>query len=195
VLVRHGETEWSRSGRHTGRTDIDLTATGEDQARATGRLIGAVLAGAEPAQVISSPRRRALRTAELAGYRPTEVTEAAAEWDYGSLEGLTSAQIAQRYPGWSIWDGPVPGGEDADAVTKRFDALLTAISDHRDPGPALVFSHGHAIRCIAARWLAEPVTAGRHYALGTGAVSALGFEREQPVLLRWNLDNSMTGPQ
>jgi broad specificity phosphatase PhoE len=191
VLVRHGETEWSRNGQHTGRTDVDLTAAGVEQARATTALIRTVLGGEDPVRVISSPRRRALRTAELAGYRPDEVTEAAAEWDYGTLEGLTSDQIAQRYPDWSIWSGPVPGGEDAAAVSARFDNLLDEISVYRDLGTTLVFSHGHAIRCLAARWLREPITAGRNYALATGAVSALGLEHGRPVIVRWNLDGSL----
>lgn len=191
VVVRHGETEWSRTGRHTGRTDVALTAIGEQQARVAGCLVRAVLGELAPALVLSSPRQRACRTAELAGYRVDELTEDAAEWDYGQLEGLTSAEIDRRFPDWSIWTGPVPGGEDAAAVTARIDRLLarTAAVD----GPVLLFSHGHASRCVAARWLAEPVTSGRHYRLDTGAVCALGFEHGRPVILRWNLDKSIAG--
>jgi probable phosphoglycerate mutase len=195
ILVRHGETEWSKSGKHTGRTDVPLTEAGQEQARAAGLLIRAVLGSAEPALVISSPRQRALRTAELAGFEPTTVTAAAAEWDYGDLEGKTSAEIQRQLPDWSIWAGPVPGGEDADAVTRRIDGLLAQIKPVTQIGPVLVFSHGHASRCIAARWLAEPVTSGRHYWLGTGAVSSLGQEHGRPVLLRWNLDKSVIPPQ
>jgi probable phosphoglycerate mutase len=191
ILIRHGETEWSKSGRHTGHTDIELTETGVEQARTAGRLVRALLGSAAPAMIVSSPRQRALRTAELAGFTPDLVTEAAAEWNYGDLEGLTSPEIQQDLPGWSIWAGPVPGGEDAGAVTTRIDGLLDHVRSATGPGPALIFSHGHASRCVAARWLGEPVTAGQHYSLGTGAVSSLGYENRRPVLLHWNLDQSV----
>lgn len=194
VLVRHGETEWSRSGQHTGDSDIALTDLGERQARAAGPLIRGVLGSAGPALVLSSPRQRAWRTAELAGFEVDDRVADAAEWDYGDLEGLTSAQIRQRYPDWTIWSGPVPGGEDAAAVSARFDRLLGAITDRLHsagrPGPALVFSHGHAIRCLAARWLGDPITSGRQFWLGTGAVCSLGYEHGQPVVLRWNLGSA-----
>ena len=175
VLVRHGETEWSRSGQHTGNSDIALTARGEQQARAAGPLIRGVLGSAEPVLVLSSPRQRARRTAELAGFEVDDTVADAAEWDYGDLEGRTSAEIGQQWPDWSVWSGPVPGGEDAAAVTSRFDRLLATIASRLAAGgragPVLVFSHGHAIRCLAARWLGVPVTSGRHFWLGTGAVS------------------------
>ena len=124
----------------------------------------AVLAGTTPALVLSSPRTRALRTAELAGFPATETTEDAAEWDYGDFEGRTSDDIRQTYPGWTIWNGPVPGGEDAAAVTVRVDRLLQHVHETRADraGPVVIFSHGHASRCIAARWLREPVTFGSH---------------------------------
>ena len=183
VIVRHGETEWSRTGKHTGRTDVPLTETGEGQAGLAGRLLAKLMTG--PARVISSPRTRALRTAELAGYPPDEVTEDAAEWDYGELEGLTTAQIQQCYPGWSIWSGPVPGGETAGQVAARADRLLA----RRRPGETLlVFSHGHFSRCLAARWLDQPVEYGRLLRLDTATVSSLGFEHGGPVVLGWNLD-------
>jgi probable phosphoglycerate mutase len=136
--------------------------------------------------VLSSPRQRARHTAELAGYPPDELTEDAAEWDYGELEGLTSAEIGERYPDWSIWTGPVPGGEDRDQVSARVDRLLRRVATV--PGPVLLFSHGHASRCIAARWLAEPVAAGQHYRLDTGGLGTLGYEHQRPVILQWNLD-------
>ncbi|MDQ1743051.1 MAG: hypothetical protein QOE23_1390 [Pseudonocardiales bacterium] len=196
VLIRHGETEWSRSGQHTGRTDIALTELGERQARAAGPLIRGVLGGTEPALVLSSPRQRARRTAELAGFAIDDTADDAAEWDYGELEGLTSSQIRQRWPDWSIWSGSVPGGEDAAAVTARFDRLLATIGTRLAAGgrsgPALVFSHGHAIRCLAARWLGDPVTAGQQFWLGTGAVCSLGYEHDRPVVLRWNVDSSLS---
>lgn len=191
ILIRHGQTDWSRTGKHTGRTDVPLTETGERQARDAGELVRTLLGGLPPGRVLSSPRQRAVRTAELAGFTPDLLTEDAAEWDYGDLEGLTSEQISLRYPGWSIWSGPVPAGEDAAAVSARIDRLLSTASSEPD-GPVLIFSHGHASRCIAARWLAEPVTGGQHYRLDTGAVSALGYEHGRPVILRWNLDNSVT---
>jgi probable phosphoglycerate mutase len=195
VLVRHGETEWSRSGQHTGKSDIPLTELGEQQARAAGELIRATLGPAEPALVLSSPRQRAWRTAELAGFDVEDRVADAAEWDYGDLEGLTSAEIRRQRPGWSVWTGPIPGGEDAAAVSARFDRLLNSITDRLAAsgrsGPVLVFSHGHAIRCLAARWLGEPVTSGRRFWLGTGAVCSLGYEHERPVVLRWNIDSAL----
>jgi broad specificity phosphatase PhoE len=187
VVIRHGETEWSRSGRHTGRSDLPLTSAGEQQAVSVGAVIRAVLGPRPPALVISSPRQRARRTAELAGYPPDELSEDAAEWDYGDLEGLTSAEIGQRHPDWSIWTGPVPGGEDADEVSARIDRLLQHVA--AAGSPVLVFSHGHAGRCLAARWLAEPVASGQHYRLDTGGVGTLGFEHDRPVIVQWNLDN------
>ena len=197
VLVRHGETEWSRTGRHTGRTDVALTERGELQARAAGQLIREVLGSARPALVLSSPRQRAWRTAELAGFAPDELTEDAAEWDYGNLEGLTTEEIRCRWPDWSVWSGPTPGGEDAAAVTARFDRLLSRIAGRfeagRLSGPVLVFSHGHAIRCLAARWLGDPVTAGRQFWLGTGAVCSLGFEHRCPAMLQWNIGGAVNG--
>ncbi|MDQ1691835.1 MAG: hypothetical protein QOD87_1943 [Pseudonocardiales bacterium] len=195
VLVRHGETEWSRSGQHTGRTDVGLTDRGAEQAVAAGELVRRVLGELSPALVISSPRQRSRQTAKLAGFPPTLITEDAAEWDYGDFEGLTSAEIRQQYPGWTIWSGEVPGGESSHDVTVRFDRLLDQVAHYTDRGPVLVFSHGHASRCVAARWLGEPVAAGQQYWLGTGAVSSLGYEHERPVILRWNLDESIAGPR
>src|SRR5439155_2389718 len=125
TLVRHGETEWSRSGQHTSRTDIDLTPTGEEQAR----QLGAVLSGIRFDLVLTSPRRRAWRTAELAGLVPYEVVEDLVEWDYGELEGQTSAQIQERYPGWTVWSGPWPGGETLADVKTRADRVITRILD------------------------------------------------------------------
>lgn len=186
VIVRHGETQWSATGRHTGRTDVPLTTAGEEQARQAGRIVRALLGDRVPAEVICSPRSRAMRTAELAGFAPTEVTEDAAEWDYGALEGLTSAEIGRQYPDWTIWSGPVPGGETSESVSRRADAVLA----RRQPDDTmLVFSHGHFSRCLAARWLGEPVTHGRYLRLGTGAVNSLGFEHAGPVLVHWNVDD------
>jgi 4-alpha-glucanotransferase len=185
VIVRHGETAWSRSGKHTGRTDVPLTEAGERQARQAGRLLAELLPDAGRIIVLSSPRSRAVRTAELAGHPPDELTEDAAEWDYGELEGRTTPEIREQYPDWSIWSGPVPGGETAAAVSARADRLLA----RRQPDQTLlVFSHGHFSRCLAARWLEQPVEFGRLLRLDTATVSALGFEHGGPVVLRWNLD-------
>jgi len=194
ILVRHGETEWSKSGRHTGRTDVALTATGEAQAVAAGRLVRMLLGGRPPGIVISSPRQRATRTAQLAGFRPDELTEAAAEWDYGDFEGLTTSEIRRQHPGWTVWSGPVPSGERPGDVAARVDGLLARAEHDRAAGPIVLFSHGHACRCIAARWLCSPVTAGRHWALDTGAVSVLGHEHDQPVISRWNLSPELLSP-
>lgn len=193
VLVRHGETSWSLSGRHTGRTDVSLTCAGEAQAVAAGDLVRRLLGGLQPAVVISSPRRRALRTAELAGYSPDVVTDDAREWDYGDYEGLTSREITQRDPGWQIWSGAVPNGESIEDVTIRIDRLLELVAASRGSGPALVFSHGHASRCVGARWLGLPVSAGSYYGLGTGAACVLGYEHERPVLWHWNITAALSG--
>lgn len=184
VIVRHGETEWSRSGRHTGRTDLPLTEAGEQQARQAGRLLPELLPDTGRVTVVSSPRIRAVRTAELAGYPPDELAADAVEWDYGELEGLTTAEISARFPGWTIWSGPVPGGETGAAVAARADRLLAG----RAPGQTLlVFSHGHFSRCLAARWLGQPVEFGRFFRLDTATVSSLGHEHGNPVVLHWNL--------
>jgi probable phosphoglycerate mutase len=189
VIVRHGETEWSRTGKHTGRSDVALTPAGERQASQAGALLSKLLPAGASVRVLSSPRARAIRTAELAGYPPTEVTEDAAEWDYGELEGRTTPEIRQRYPDWSIWSGPVPGGETAAEVAARADRVLA----RRAPGQTLlVFSHGHFSRCLAARWLGQPVEFGRFLRLDTATVSSLGFEHANPVIVRWNLDPGLT---
>jgi len=191
VLVRHGETDWSRTGKHTGRCDIALTDTGETQAQQAGRLLAALLPDRSRLTVVSSPRSRALRTAELAGYPPAEVTEDAAEWDYGELEGRTSTEIAARYPDWTIWSGPVPGGETAAQVSARADRLLS----RRQPDRTLVvFSHGHFSRCLAARWLGEPVGFGRSLQLDTAAVCSLDFEHGNPAIVRWNVSPALAAP-
>jgi len=188
VIVRHGETEWSRSGKHTGRTDVPLTEAGERQAGQAGRLLPALLPADGQLLVVSSPRSRAVRTAELAGYPPTELTEDAGEWDYGEFEGRTTAEIREQHPDWSIWSGDVPGGETGAELTARADRLLA----RRAAGQTLlVFSHGHFSRCLAARWLGQPVDFGRFLRLDTATVSSLGYEHGNPVILRWNLDPAL----
>ena len=180
-LVRHGETEWSRLLKHTGRTDIALTDVGRSQARAVARR----LAGRDFALVLSSPLSRALETARLAGFGDrVETTDDLLEWDYGRDEGRTTAEIRLERPGWTVWrDGPV-GGESADAVAERVDRVIERV--RAGSGDALVFAHGHVLRVLAARWLGEPPTEGRLYALSTATISVLGWERETAVLERWN---------
>jgi len=179
-LVRHGQTEWSRDGRHTSTTDLPLLPEGEDGARA----LFPRLADETFALVLTSPRLRARDTARLAGFPDAEVDDDLAEWDYGDYEGLTRAQIQESVPGWTIWTHPCPGGEAPDRVAARLDRVVARASSV--DGDTLVFSHGHASRALAARWLRLPVGEGRLLRLDTSTLSVLGHEREQPVVLRWN---------
>ena len=179
-LVRHGETEWSRDGRHTSTTDLPLTADGE-------RVAGGIrdrLDDDDFSLVLTSPRLRARETARLAGHPEAEVDDDLAEWDYGDLEGQTTSEIRESLPGWTIWTGPVPGGETGEQVSARLDRVVGRC--RAADGRVLVFGHGHALRALAARWLDLPVADGRHLRLDTATVSVLGFERETPVVLRWN---------
>ena len=181
VLVRHGETEWSRSGRHTGRTDIPLDQTGRSQAAA----LEPELAGWKFALVISSPLQRARETCRLAGFgEQARLTPDLSEWDYGKYDGLTSAQIKQTHPDWSLWRDGAPGGESPAQVAARADRVISEV--RAVPGNVLVFAHGHVLRVMAARWLGETPAAGRYYALDPAARSVLGYEHDQPVLLLWN---------
>ncbi|MGA3221903.1 MAG: histidine phosphatase family protein [Acidimicrobiales bacterium] len=180
--MRHGETEWSASGQHTSRTDVPLTAAGEEQARSLSAALGDL-----PFQlVLSSPRQRARRTAELAGFRP-EIDGDLVEWDYGDLEGLTIDQIRARYPGWTIWAGPWPGGEQPPQVVARVDRVVQRVLGLADGTRAVVFAHGHVLRVLAARWLRLPGTEGRLFVLGTATVSELGWEHDQPAVQCWNM--------
>lgn len=188
-LIRHGETAWSKSGQHTGRTDIELTQFGVMQAKALRPLV----TGLEPALVISSPRERAQRTAALCGLKVDVVDEDLAEWDYGDYEGLTSLQIRAIEPGWSIWHRDVPGGENATHVTTRIDRLLARVYPALPQGPVVLFGHGHINRAITARWLGLPVSSGGMFSLGTAAPCLLGVEHTRPVVVRWNMTNPATG--
>ncbi len=179
-VIRHGETEWSRDGKHTSRTEVELTPEGEDVARGlAGRLDGV-----EFDLVLTSPRLRTRRTAELAGFAGAHVEDDLAEWDYGDYEGITSAEIREQVPGWTVWTHPCPGGETAAQVSRRMDRVVAKV--RANGGRVLVFSHGHASRALAARWLGLPVEDGRHFLLGTATISVLGYERESPVVARWN---------
>jgi broad specificity phosphatase PhoE len=186
-LVRHGTTEWSTSGRHTGHTDIPLTPGGEQAARA----LRPVLAGHEFALELSSPLNRAAHTAQLAGCRP-ELDPDLVEWDYGAYEGRTTAAIREERPGWNIWADGVVGGETADEVAARADRVIARA--RAAAGDTLLFAHGHLLRILGARWIGAPPTAGQHLLLSTAAVSVLGWERETPALARWN-DTAHLGPQ
>jgi broad specificity phosphatase PhoE len=179
-LVRHGETAWSAIGRHTSTTDLTLTADG----RRVARTLEDRLDHTAFALVLTSPRKRARETARLCGHADATVDADLAEWDYGELEGLTTPQIRETYPDWSIWDGPVPGGESAAEVTERLDRVVTRC--RATNCRVLLFGHGHSLRALAARWLDLPVADGRHLKLDTATVSVLGWERETPVVLRWN---------
>jgi probable phosphoglycerate mutase len=177
-LVRHGETEWSRDGKHTSTTDLPLTDEGEEVARSLApRLTGSF------DLVLTSPRLRARRTAELTGHPEAEPDEDLAEWGYGDYEGRTTEEIRETVPGWTVWSHPCPGGETADEVAARLNRVVERC---QDVGRALVFGHGHALRALTARWLDLPVTDGRLFRLDTATVSVLGWERESPVILRWN---------
>jgi len=179
-LVRHGETEWSRSGRHTSVTDLPLTPEGERVAAGLKER----LAGESFDLVLTSPRQRARRTAELAGYPDAEVDDDLVEWNYGDYEAITTAEIRETVPGWTVWDDPVPNGETPAEVAARLDrvnARLAAV-----PGDVLVFGHSHALRGLTARWLELDVTEGRHFVLNTATVSTLGWERGSPAILHWN---------
>jgi broad specificity phosphatase PhoE len=179
-LVRHGETEWSKSGRHTSVTDLPLTPDGERVAAGLRER----LAGESFDLVLTSPRQRARRTAELAGFPDAEVDDDLVEWNYGDYEGITTAEIRETVPGWTVWDDPVPHGETPAEVAARLDrvnARLAAV-----PGDVLVFGHSHALRGLTARWLELDVTEGRHFVLNTATVSTLGWERGSPAILHWN---------
>jgi probable phosphoglycerate mutase len=178
-LIRHGETEWSASGRHTSSTDLALTAEGERKAAAVGRL----LAGKVFALVLASPLRRSLETCRLSGYTP-EVTPDLQEWGYGAYEGLTTAEIQVQNPGWTIWTGTPPGGESAEEVGVRADRVVARAA--AASGDVALFGHGHMLRVLAARWLGLEPTGGRLLALYTGSISVLGYEHETRVVQGWN---------
>ena len=179
-LVRHGQTEWTVTKQHTGRTDIPLTAEGEEQARALAPL----LREHSFAAVYTSPRARARRTAELAGFADAVVDDALAEVDYGDYEGRTSAEIREERPDWVLWRDGSPGGESMTAVGARADRVLARID--QDDGNVLLFGHGHFSRVLAARLLGLPPSDGRLLLLGPGSLSIVGFEHGERALRLWN---------
>jgi broad specificity phosphatase PhoE len=184
-LLRHGQTEWSVDGRHTGRTDIPLTPAGEGQALAAGGTLRSLLGG--PSLVLSSPRERALRTAALAGLRVDEVTEDLSEWDYGEYEGITTPKIRETVPGWTVWTHPVLGGESADDVSARADKVLERARRDVEAGDVILVGHGHFSRVLVARWIGLPATAGVHFGLDAAGIAVLGDERGEPQIEHLNL--------
>lgn len=181
-LIRHGETEWSRTGQHTGREDLPLTERGEDEARQA----AALLAGVEFDSVLVSPLQRASRTAEITGHlTQARLDPLVQEWDYGRLNGRTFEDIREEFPGWSIWRGPVPGGETIEEVAERADVVLDRLLG--EGGLIAIFSHGHFLRVLTARFLHLDPRAAKHFALSTAALSVLGFDNEFPAILRWNV--------
>jgi broad specificity phosphatase PhoE len=182
-LVRHGETEWAKLGRHTGRTDIPLTDPGRDQARALGRR----LAGHAFGTVLTSPLSRAAETAAIAGHGETAVRDDdLMEWDYGALEGRKTADIRIEMPGWTIWRGPWPEGETVDDVGARADRVIKRIRAAQADGDVLVFAHGHLLRVLAARWIGLPPASGGLFELSTATLSIVGWDREAPSIELWN---------
>jgi broad specificity phosphatase PhoE len=181
VIVRHGETEWARSGRHTGRTDVPLTDRGREQAASLGRA----LRGRAFSRVLSSPLRRALDTCRLAGFgERAEIVDDLREWDYGAYEGRTRLEITAEIPGWTVWSHPIVDGENLDDLGRRADRVIDAVLP--TGGDVLVFAHGHVLRVLAARWIEQaPVLASR-LELATATVSELGWEQERRTIERWN---------
>ena len=182
ALVRHGETEWTITGQHTSRTDVPLTDEGRRQAAA----LTTTLARRHFALVLSSPMQRALETCRLAGFGDhVEISDDLVEWDYGTYEGRTTEDIRANEPGWTLWEGSPELGESIAAITSRADRVIARIDDVA--GNALVFSHGHFLRVLTARWLGLDAEDGRLFALSPASVSTLDWEREQRVIASWNL--------
>ena len=189
VLARHGETEWSRDRRHTGRTDIPLTGNGRRQAG----VLGDALAGRSFERVLSSPLSRALHTCREAGLgEHAELSGDLCEWDYGEYEGITTAEIRTRRPGWNLWRDGCPGGETAADVGWRADRVIESLGGLE--GDAAVFAHGHVLRVLTARWLGLGPEAGALFKLDTGTLSVLGYERETRAITRWNVPVTASAP-
>src|ERR1700722_15279541 len=189
ILLRHSETEWSRAGKHTGRTDVPLTPAGEQAAVA----LAPVLAQRDIVAAFSSPAQRAVRTAELAGLTGVKQDPDLWEWDYGGYEGLTTPQIQEQRPGWFLWrDGVIPGdaahpGETVEQVGERVDRVLKRAMPLLGNGNVILIAHGHVLRVLPARYLGQPPAEGRLFRLDTGTVSTLGTEHDEPVILSWNV--------
>jgi probable phosphoglycerate mutase len=181
VLVRHGATEWSISGQHTGSTDLPLVEEGREEARA----VREPLAARDFALVLCSPLDRARETAELAGYGDRmQIRDDLREWDYGEYEGRTSADVREEVPGWTLWSHGAPGGETAAEVGERADRVIAEV----DPveGDVAIFAHGHVLRVLAARWIGLPGVDGSRLSLATAALSVLGYEHGRHAIALWN---------
>ncbi len=189
-LARHGETAWTKTRQHTGRTDIPLTPDGEDDAR----LIGRRLAHLKFTRVFTSPLQRARRTCELAGFPTADLDPDLMEWDYGAFEGLKSAEIKARSPDWDLFRDGAPSGETPDDIAARADRVVERLRGLT--GNVLVFAHGHYLRVLAARWCRVAVPFGRHLLLGTSSISVLWFEHgklDEPAIMLWNDDRHLSG--
>ena len=188
VLVRHGETEWSESGQHTSFTDLPLTPAGEKQAKS----LCESLKSWEFTLVQTSPRQRAVRTAELAGFKGRAIKDPdLAEWNYGAYEGMTTAEIRKTDPGWTVFGKTPPSGESATEVAIRCDRLIAKI--RATSGDSLLFAHSHVLRVLIARWLELPPEDGRHFVIQTGTMGVLSYEHESPVLLSLNATDFRQG--
>ena len=193
ILLRHGETAWSRDHRHTGRTDVPLTLQGVADAEALAPMVRRLIAGDRLVAVFASPAQRAQRTAELAGLTVTKTDPDLWEWDYGGYEGITTAEIQRDRPGWSLWrDGVIPGdadhpGETIEEVGARVDRVLKRAEPLLADGDVALVAHGHVLRVLTARWLGLPPAGGRMFRLDTGTVSTLGTEHDDPVIASWNV--------
>lgn len=189
VLARHGETEWSRDLRHTGRTDIPLTEAGREEALALRGVLGAW----SFERVLTSPLERAAETCRLAGLGDrAELSDALLEWDYGDYEGITTKQIHEQRPDWYLWRDGCPGGETAAEVGARLDPLVQELRGAE--GDVALFAHGHLLRVLAARWIGLGPEAGALFALSTATLSALGYERDTAVIRRWNAPAGASAP-
>lgn len=185
VLLRHGETAWSAARRHTGRTDIALTERGEAQARAAGKVVAGL--GLSDPLVLTSPKQRAVHSAELAGLPDPRIDDDLVEWDYGDYEGLTTPQIRETVPGWTVFTGDVPGGESADAVGARADRVLESVAPALRTRDVVLVGHGHFSRVLIARWAGFPAREGRRFFLSTAAISVLGHDHQAATILAHNI--------
>lgn len=174
ILLRHGETEWSRSGQHTSTTDLELTEVGREQARAAAVTLAQLIL--DNPLVVCSPRKRALETAELAGLHIDEVSPLLVEWNYGDYEGMTTHDIRTETPGWLLWTYGCPGGESVDQVSMRADQAVAYALDHMPDRDVVFVSHGHFSRSVVTRWVEQPLREGARYGFGTAAVAVCGFE-------------------
>ena len=185
ALIRHGQTEWSANGRHTSVTDIDLTPAGEQQAGKIGEMLRGL--ALSPVTVWCSPRRRSRRTAELAGLTVGEVVPDLAEWNYGDYEGITSAQVHQTRPGWSIFADGAPGGETPQQVSDRADRVLALARDRLADGDVALVGHGHMSRVLAVRWVGLPILAGNLILMDPAAITVLGSYHDEPCIEHANV--------